>query len=122
MFLSNETQATKILKDLKVTHVIIFVTWSSTTQGDIKFYGFGEDGKWRWMARIAGLNETEIEEKRPNQEGQSYGIPSDNYVLSKLIWYGLGGSPFSTYSTPQHFELVFASTNRWVMVFKVIYD
>jgi len=126
MFLSNETQAIKILKDHDVTHVVVFVTWSSytsstTSQTDVKFYGFGEDGKWRWMARIAGLNETQLEETTKDSDGNSYGIPNANTVLGKMIWNGIGGSPVSSYSKPEHFNLVFASTSRWVLVYQVNY-
>ena len=126
MFLSNETQAIKILKDHDVTHVVVFVTWSSytsstTSETDVKFYGFGEDGKWRWMARIAGLNETEFEETTKDSDGNSYGIPNANTVLGKMIWNGIGGSPVSSYSAPEHFNLVFASTSRWVLVYQVNY-
>jgi len=60
MFLSNETHAIDILKRYDVTHVLIFITFQKTTGGpDI---GWGEENKWRWMARISekrtGLNDT----------------------------------------------------------------
>ena len=63
-FMSNETSAMEIIDDfnsrgeLKVTHVLIFITFA--TQDGTKFYdaGYGDEGKWRWMAKIPGLNDT----------------------------------------------------------------
>jgi len=58
MFLSNETQAIEILKPYDVTHVLVFITFD--TNG--KDIGWGEESKWRWMARISypltGVNDT----------------------------------------------------------------
>ena len=49
MFMSNETEAIKILKKYHATHVLVFVVCDR--QGnDI---GWGDEGKWMWMARIA---------------------------------------------------------------------
>ncbi len=54
MFMSNETEAIKILKRYDVTHVVVYVTFD--TQGrDAPGYG-GDNGKWRWMALIPGLD------------------------------------------------------------------
>ena len=49
MFLSNETAAVKFLKDYDVTHVAVFITFD-TSGNDL---GWGEESKWRWMARIS---------------------------------------------------------------------
>jgi len=55
VFMSNETQAIKILKeqfngpDGPPTHILVFTTFNSLG-GD---QGYGDEGKWRWMARIA---------------------------------------------------------------------
>ncbi|MEM3173470.1 MAG: STT3 domain-containing protein [Candidatus Bathyarchaeia archaeon] len=56
MFMSNETEAVEILRRYNVTHVVVYVTFD--TQGrDAPGYG-GDNGKWRWMALIGGLNDT----------------------------------------------------------------
>ncbi|MCD6464904.1 hypothetical protein J7L27_00865 [Candidatus Bathyarchaeota archaeon] len=99
MFMSNETEAIKILRKYFVTHVVVFVTFD--TQGrDAPGYG-GDNGKWRWMALIPGLNDTDfgnytlgwdwIDSNRnyrvdsgeiiPNRRGQ-------DTVLYKLMTYG----------------------------------
>jgi len=49
IFLSNETKAIEILKQYHVTHVAIFITFD-TSGTDI---GWGDESKWRWMARIS---------------------------------------------------------------------
>lgn len=54
-FMSNETEAVKILKEQfngpngPPTHILVFTTFNSYG-GD---QGYGDEGKWRWMARIA---------------------------------------------------------------------
>ena len=50
VFMSNETEAIKIIEEYDVTHVVIFITFGS----DDSDYGYGDEGKCRWMARIRG--------------------------------------------------------------------
>jgi dolichyl-diphosphooligosaccharide--protein glycosyltransferase len=52
-FVSNETEAIEIAKKFDVTHVVIFISFGS----DGSDYGYADEGKWRWMARIAGLDD-----------------------------------------------------------------
>lgn len=52
-FMSNETAAIEIMEKYDVTHVVIFVTFGS----DGSDFGYGDEGKWRWMARIAGMDD-----------------------------------------------------------------
>ena len=97
MFMSNETEAIKILKKYDATHVLVFTTFD--TQGRDTM--FGDEGKWRWMAKIPELddysfgnytlgidwidlnNDGRIDEGelQPNSKGQ-------NSVLYKLMAYG----------------------------------
>ena len=53
MFMSNETEAVKILRKYNVTHVVVFTTFD--TQGRLGMAG-GDEGKWEWMAKIPGLD------------------------------------------------------------------
>jgi len=53
MFMSNETEAIKILRRYNVTHVLVFTTFD--TQGRLAMAG-GDEGKWEWMAKIPGLD------------------------------------------------------------------
>jgi dolichyl-diphosphooligosaccharide--protein glycosyltransferase len=50
-FLDNASMALPNLKRFNATYVAIFITPSSSG-GQTTFQGYGEDGKWYWMARI----------------------------------------------------------------------
>lgn len=56
VFMCNETEAIRILKQEfngpkgPPTHILVFTTFNSYDGGD---QGYGDEGKWRWMARIA---------------------------------------------------------------------
>jgi len=82
MFMSNETEAIEILKEFEgprgpVTHVVVFSTFD--TQGtDI---GWGEDSKWRWMARIAG---------KDDEDYRHYVNNTDTGQLEEKGWNTLG--------------------------------
>jgi len=53
-FLSNTTFAIPTLKRYNISYVAIFITpgGQSSSGGGESYQGFGEDGKWYWMARI----------------------------------------------------------------------
>lgn len=52
-FLDNSTFAVPNLKRYNVSYVAIFITPGGASQsGQGTYQGFGEDGKWYWMARI----------------------------------------------------------------------
>jgi dolichyl-diphosphooligosaccharide--protein glycosyltransferase len=60
MFMSNETRALEILEEFNgqkehdVTYVVIYQSFRQDGTDAI----YGDEGKWRWMARIPGLNDT----------------------------------------------------------------
>jgi len=151
MLMSNETEAIKVLEEFNqrartmgfnynVSHVLVFTTF--TTDGRDAM--FGDEGKWRWMARIPGLddnsfgnvslgvdwvdingnNQREQDELVPNVKGQ-------NSTLYKLMTYGketkLGSPPSVTLT---HFELAYFSKGEaiqgqvyaLVCVYEVKYD
>lgn len=62
MFMSNETGAIEILErfnergEYNITHVLVFHTFA-TDGSEIYDAGYGDEGKWRWMARIGGLDD-----------------------------------------------------------------
>ena len=82
-----------------MTHVVVFVTFD--TQGrDAPGYG-GDNGKWRWMALIPGLNDTDfgnytlgwdwIDSNRNHRVDSGEIIPNrrgQDTVLYKLMTYG----------------------------------
>jgi asparagine N-glycosylation enzyme membrane subunit Stt3 len=122
MFMSEETEAIEILKKYEATHVLVFTTFD--TQG--RETRFGDEGKWRWMARIPDLDDNSIGnytlgvdwrdenddggvdegELQPNSKGQST-------VLYKLMTYGkemtLQGS---SNIQAEHFEEAYFSQRK----------
>ena len=90
VFMSNETQAIKILKeqfngpDGPPTHILVFTTFNSLG-GD---QGYGDEGKWRWMARIA--NQTVVprfyHEWGDREEYNTFG----NITEDQWMWNDLG--------------------------------
>jgi len=139
-FLSNETEAIPTLKSYNVTHIAIFVTWVRGQSG-VQYYGYGEDNKWYWMARIG--NGTSYDgktvhfyEKRDVQEVKYYRVITlnnqvianetiadrnginDHTILGKLIVMGINPSQASS----DYFKLVYASQpNRFVFIYEVNY-
>jgi dolichyl-diphosphooligosaccharide--protein glycosyltransferase len=116
MFMSNETEALKILEEYYVTHVLVFTTFD--TEGNIAFAG-GDEGKWEWMAKIPGLDHESFgnltmgfdyeDLNGDNQYGENDNVVGNlkgqNTVLFKLITYGreMTAHGFSTIEL-KHFE------------------
>ncbi len=102
MFLSNETEAIKILRKLRATHVVVFATFTP----DGRDYGYGDENKAHWMCRIAGLDESEFWTERGEwtEKGKQT-------VIYKLIAYGKASVPGVSFTAqkPEHFDLVFYS-------------
>ncbi|MCJ7699085.1 hypothetical protein MUO56_02380, partial [Candidatus Bathyarchaeota archaeon] len=58
-FIANETQSVKMLKLYKAEYILVFTVVAMTTpSGSTSTYGvpagYGDEGKWTWMARISG--------------------------------------------------------------------
>jgi dolichyl-diphosphooligosaccharide--protein glycosyltransferase len=91
VFMSNETEALRILKQEfngpkgPPTHILVFTTFNSYDGGD---QGYGDEGKWRWMARIANQSiapgfYTEWGDGKNN----TFGFINDN---NQWVWNALG--------------------------------
>ena len=125
MYLSNETQAIEILKKYNVTHVVIFITFAWHEYHFVEI-GWGDEGKWRWMAKIAGLNETDYWNPRTKE----WTLLGKETVIYKLMTYGWR----SRLDLPplvdlEHFKLVFHSHGEdkggvyaLVCVYEVVYE
>jgi len=93
MCMSPIPDALKILKSYDVTHVVVFTTFDS--QGNYAQYG--DEGKWTWMAKIAGLDDTSfgnytLGNDQVSVEGQQQPsiVPNakgQNTTLYKLMTY-----------------------------------
>jgi dolichyl-diphosphooligosaccharide--protein glycosyltransferase len=56
-FMANETQAVKMLKRYDAKYILVFTTVGLTTSSGTTYgtwVGYGDEGKWMWMARISG--------------------------------------------------------------------
>jgi len=85
MLLSNETEALEILRKYNVSYVVVFTTFTS----DGRDVGWGDEGKWRWMARIAFGPEKEFEYGNVTEQGVwSWNAKGQNTVIYKLMTYG----------------------------------
>ena len=141
MFMSTEEEALPILKLYNAHYVVVFTTINQAQGGN---FLFGDEVKWRWMAKIGWNNNTmdkaledtsitSLLAQAWSQNSQatqahlqwydqfkSYALPKSDRVLTKLMIYGAfqGAVPGVT---PEHFQLAFASDQRFVLVYKVVY-
>jgi dolichyl-diphosphooligosaccharide--protein glycosyltransferase len=142
-FLDNTTLAIPNLRRYNVSYVAVFLTPSGQTGGQTQFQGFGEDGKWYWMARIGNNTAWEgykilfVEVRNTQARSSTYyrviqdskgkvlsnetivegNEPNENSILGFMMQAAtLSQAPQSPY-----FTQVFSSTNRFVFLFKVNY-
>lgn len=148
MFMSTEEDAIAMINEFNaytsrynvnypISYVVVFSTISQTPNGQ---FLYGDEVKWRWMAQIAGLNDTALEDTSitsflADQFSQStqdadllqwyenlakIPIPRSDRVLTKLMIFG--AFPELGILQPEHFELSFSSTNDMVFVYRVLYS
>jgi len=83
MFLSNETEAIKMLSNYDATYLVVFTTFDQNGNE----VGWADEGKWRWMARIGGLEETDY--GNTTEEGRwQWNAKGNETVIYKLMQYG----------------------------------
>ncbi len=140
MFMSNENESVRILKQYDSEYVAVFTT---INQGEFGQLLFGDEVKWRWMAKIGWDNNTAdvpledtsittalsyewatLHDDAGLQQWYSqfatYALPSANTTLTKMIVYGsFPGWDVSLALEPQNFELVYSSSRRLVFIYKV---
>ena len=90
-FMANETQSIKMLEKYDAEYVLVYTTFAvGESEGQIYAYwaGYGDEGKWMWMARISGT----ARERFIN----------DGFIDRQLSW--TNETSFGNYNS---------STNRW---------
>ncbi len=120
-FMSDEETAYRIFKSLGATHVLIFVTHWPYGQGG-QLLGYGDEGKWIWMLRIAvqeghKLNESEYIDERGNPTEKFW----EETTLGKLIPFKptrIGMQTSYVYQPAQlkHFRLVYESDRPYTSI------
>ncbi|MEM1947558.1 MAG: STT3 domain-containing protein [Candidatus Caldarchaeum sp.] len=133
-FMSDEGTAMEMFRRHNVTHVVIYVTHQFIVQGGQAYgrlLGFGDEGKWIWMLRIA--NQTGYPFRESDYVDQNF-QPTQRFwqtLLGQLIPY----KPTQTVFGPGHlynpsqlnyFRLVYESSPpyqsfAYVYVYEVIY-
>ena len=105
ILLSNETRALNLSKKyFNSTYILVFITtakWLNSHQP----LGFGDEGKWGWMARIANKVHPEISIESVDKDAN--GLPDWDTLLGKLILYACGRNVTLTkfniiYVSPSH--------------------
>ncbi len=97
MFLSNETEALEILRGFDASYIVVFTVFD----GNGNDVGWGDEGKWRWMARIGLLDDNSfgnltlgidwVDKNADNQRQEDELIPNakgNSTVIYKLMQYG----------------------------------
>ncbi|MBA7698614.1 hypothetical protein ES703_107293 [subsurface metagenome] len=146
MFMSNETEAIKFLKDYDVDYVVIYQSFRQDGTDAV----YGDEGKWRWMARIPGLDDTEFGNYTlgtdwidANEDGQ---VGTDELVMNEMgnstvlyklmhyardmVLYGYSeielehfeGSPYGYFSKAEWYRDSQGAFAPMVCVYKVNYD
>jgi dolichyl-diphosphooligosaccharide--protein glycosyltransferase len=129
MFLSNETEAIKILDNYDATYIVVFTTFDRNGN-DV---GWADEGKWRWMARIGELDETDY--GNTTEQGRwQWNAKGQETVIYRLMTYGKNMT-LQGYSTIllEHFEAAYFSQDPayprqygnaipLVCVYKIKYD
>ena len=120
MFMSNETEAIKMLENYDATHVLVFTTFYT----DGRDGGFGDEGKWRWMARIAAerypsINETDYGDFNEQTGTWEWNDLGASTVIYKLMTYGkkdrlpdVAAVQQLPLESLQHFEKAYFSQDR----------
>ncbi|MGB9728675.1 MAG: STT3 domain-containing protein [Thermoprotei archaeon] len=139
-FMSNETTALQIFKKYHVNYVVVFERFFDLGTLNPQYQGIfiplsGDFEKSYWMARIAGYNDSEINQYFINYVslggGRSIPLPTgskaDQVTLYRLLFNRIPGVREMYYNVnipqPTNFKLVYASSpNGYVLVYKVIYS
>lgn len=120
-FMANETQSLTMLKVFKAKYILVFTTLAlgqDTSTGTTLTYaqgaGYGDEGKWTWMARISG---TSSEDNKKKYQGWDWTDETQfgmyNSTTNKWEWNDRGMN--STI-----YKLLFWGKNQWCNVNGVI--
>jgi asparagine N-glycosylation enzyme membrane subunit Stt3 len=141
-FLADHNATLPILKRYGVTHIALLVTWYMR-ENVVSFYGYGEDSKWYWMARIS--NGSTLDEEtvhfysRRVEEGETaysrydrvltvadktisnMTIVDDKGVSQSTLLGLLMAGAYSQEAGNEFFVPAFFSSNKFVLVYEVKY-
>jgi len=122
--LSDEETAIGIFKQLGVTHFVVFEPWRTVAGVHIPTRMLGEVGKSTAMMHIAGF---EVSDYLALIHGIWWpiGPKARNTTLYRLLYYPFRQEYLSNFNIdmppPEHFKLIYASPQKWVLVYEVLY-
>jgi dolichyl-diphosphooligosaccharide--protein glycosyltransferase len=94
-FMANETQSLTMLKTYKAKYILVFTTLGFATPSGGSTYatgaGYGDEGKWTWMARISGESSSENKAKYPGWDWTNEtAFGALNSTTNQWIWNDRG--------------------------------
>jgi len=115
-FMANETQSVKMLSSYKAKYILVFTT-AEANYGN--WIGYGDEGKWTWMAKISGkakqrfIDEGLIDEQSSWENETSFG--SYNTTSSKWVWSDtpISGSTVTGMNSTIY-KLMSYAKHRWI--------
>jgi dolichyl-diphosphooligosaccharide--protein glycosyltransferase len=135
-FLNNETYALDVFKAMKVDYVVVYEPWTIVSQNPLiglpPWVTIGDFEKSTAMMAIAGYNSTDYIKGillSTSSGTINYPLPAgpkaSNTTLYQLLFYpfidGYNSTLKIDITAPQHFQLVYASSDLWVLVYKINY-
>jgi dolichyl-diphosphooligosaccharide--protein glycosyltransferase len=97
VFMANETQALKMLSTYNVEYVLVFVSVglrqnTQTLATTASWLGYGDEGKWVWMARISGQAEARYMATGWMNDQYSWANETafGNYTSNTWVWNNFG--------------------------------
>jgi dolichyl-diphosphooligosaccharide--protein glycosyltransferase len=88
-FMADETQAVKMLSNYNAKYILVFTTLRADTGA---WQGYGDEGKWMWMARISGsayqrfIDAGLLDNSTAWQDETKFG----NFTDNQWTWYDFG--------------------------------
>jgi len=135
-FLNNETYALGIFKAMKVEYVVVYEPWTIVSTDPLiglpPWSTIGDFEKSTAMMAIAGYNSSEYIQGVELNTGSSTinwplpaGSKASNTTLYQLLFFpfitGYNSTLSVVITTPEHFQLVYATSDLWVLIYKINY-
>jgi len=121
MYMYNQTNSLEILQWYNADYILVFLTvdpglrqssWPPYGPGQSGVWPLGDNVKWHWMAKIAGLNASDYLEY---SEALGDTVWTDKFKETTI--YNLMFGEADT----EHFQLAFYSIYGFVLIYRVIY-
>jgi len=104
IFMANETYSMKMLAAYNAKYVLVFTTVSAN---DGSWIGYGDEGKWMWMAKISGTAQQRFIDTGMIDPASSWVNETKfgNYTSNKWVWsqdYGTNSTIYKLMSYGKH--------------------